>query len=162
MHSHLLSLGFARKVTLWCLWRVSYYAVACGIRMITGFCKSHGRRAPESESYEEKYKRWQEKHESPHRKNNRAMCRLVDKHRSKETKEPLQSPRQKEFLRRRNIIFEDPGQREVQLPVGTEASCQRLASAPTEASLLPEIRTGSLWGLSTQTYFGSPSSSQVI
>ncbi|KAJ7331754.1 hypothetical protein JRQ81_013934 [Phrynocephalus forsythii] len=139
---------FTRKTFLLCLWRVLCSGVACGIRMITRFCKSRCRRAPQSESYEEKYERWQEKHECLHSKNNRTMYRLTGKHRNKEAKEPLQSPRQKEFLRRRHIMAEDPGQMEAQLPVGTEVS------------LLPEIRTGSLWGLSTQTYLRSPSSVQ--
>uniref|UniRef100_A0A6J0SIW5 TRAF3-interacting JNK-activating modulator isoform X3 n=1 Tax=Pogona vitticeps TaxID=103695 RepID=A0A6J0SIW5_9SAUR len=111
-----------RKVTLQYLWRVLCSGVTCGIRMATRFCKFHGRHVPRSENYEEKYERWQENHECLRRKNNRTMCHLTGKHRSKEAKEPLQSPRQKELLRRRNIIIEELGETEGQLPVSTEAS----------------------------------------
>ncbi|XP_026568768.1 TRAF3-interacting JNK-activating modulator isoform X1 [Pseudonaja textilis] len=82
--------------------------------MITGFSKSPGQRGPQHESYEEKYERRCEKHESLLRRNNRPTRRLT----GKEAKEPAQSPRQKEFFRRRNLTTEELGSKKMMLPPG--------------------------------------------
>uniref|UniRef100_A0A2D4MW00 Uncharacterized protein n=1 Tax=Micrurus spixii TaxID=129469 RepID=A0A2D4MW00_9SAUR len=82
--------------------------------MITGFSKSPGQRGPQHESYEEKYERRCEKHESLLRRNNRTTCRLT----GKEAKEPAQNPRQKEFFRRRNLTIEELGRTKMMLPPG--------------------------------------------
>ncbi|XP_062999195.1 TRAF3-interacting JNK-activating modulator isoform X2 [Elgaria multicarinata webbii] len=106
--------------------------------MITGFGKFHSRHGPQHESYEEKYERRQEKRENLRRMNNRTVCRLVDKHQRKEAKEPLQSPRQKEFLRRRNLITEELRRIDGQLPPESKTgdseeipSWTNLRSSPT-------------------------------
>ncbi|XP_061488021.1 TRAF3-interacting JNK-activating modulator isoform X3 [Rhineura floridana] len=110
-----------RKVTcLQCIWKVLCAAVAYAISMITDLCKSHGQRGPKHESYEEKYERRQEKHENLRRRNNRTICRLMNKNHSKEAKELLQSPREKEFLKRRNLITERPGRKGAQFNPGTD------------------------------------------
>ncbi|KAH0618921.1 hypothetical protein JD844_018467 [Phrynosoma platyrhinos] len=118
--------------------------------MISRFCKSHGQRGSHPESYEEKYERRQERHEILLRKKNQTMCRLMGKHQTKEDNMLLQSPRQKEFLRRRNIIIEELGRTEVQpLP-------------DTKASLFAEKRTRDLQGRSALTYMRSSSTNQEL
>uniref|UniRef100_A0A8C6X8K4 TRAF3 interacting protein 3 n=1 Tax=Naja naja TaxID=35670 RepID=A0A8C6X8K4_NAJNA len=82
--------------------------------MITGFSKSPGQKGPQPESYEEKYERRCKKHESLLRRNNRTTCRLI----GKEAKGPAQSPRQKEFFRRRNLTTEELGRTKMMLPPG--------------------------------------------
>lgn len=90
--------------------------------MITESCKHHCRHVPVLESYEDKYERRQEKRENLRRRNNITICRLVAKRRSKEPKEILQSPRQKEFFKRRNLITEEQGNKQVRSSPGNEAS----------------------------------------
>ncbi|XP_060087229.1 TRAF3-interacting JNK-activating modulator isoform X2 [Heteronotia binoei] len=90
--------------------------------MITETCKYHCRHVPLHESYEEKYERRQERHENLRRRNNITICRQVAKRPSKEPKEILQSPRQKEFFRRRNLITEEQGNKQVRSPPGRAAS----------------------------------------
>ncbi|XP_070795909.1 TRAF3-interacting JNK-activating modulator [Pituophis catenifer annectens] len=105
--------------------------------MITGFSKSPGQQGPQNESYEEKYERRCEKHESLLRRNNRTTCRLTSKCQSKEAKEPAQSPRQKEFFRRRNLTTEElgrtkmtllPDKRESLFPVNCSDNLRRIPS----------------------------------
>ncbi|XP_077785179.1 TRAF3-interacting JNK-activating modulator isoform X2 [Podarcis muralis] len=121
-----------RKVTLKCIWKVLCTAVSCAISMIKEIFKSHGWRGPRHESYEEKYERRQEKRETLRRRRNRTTCRLTDKRQSKEAKELLQRRREKVILRRRNLIMEGPGRKEVHLTPGTDMS------------LVPENRPGDL------------------
>ncbi|KAL8179106.1 UNVERIFIED_CONTAM: hypothetical protein K2H54_060079 [Gekko kuhli] len=90
--------------------------------MITESCKYHCRQVPKHESYEDKYERRQEKHENLRRRNNITICRLVAKCPSKKPKEILQSPRQKEFFKRRNLINEEQGNKQVKSPPSKEAS----------------------------------------
>ncbi|XP_054836479.1 TRAF3-interacting JNK-activating modulator [Eublepharis macularius] len=89
--------------------------------MITESCKYRHHESMR-ESYEDKYERRQEKHENLRRRNNITICRLVAKHQSKEPKEVLQSPRQKEFFRRRNLIIEEQRKKEVRSPPCIKAS----------------------------------------
>ncbi|XP_077190986.1 TRAF3-interacting JNK-activating modulator isoform X2 [Paroedura picta] len=101
------------------------YAV-CAISMNvanTESCKYHHRRHElKHESYEDKYERRQEKRENLRRRNNITTCRQVAKHLSKEPKEILQSPRQKEFFRRRDLLTEEQGNKEVRSPSSKEGS----------------------------------------
>ncbi|XP_048354263.1 TRAF3-interacting JNK-activating modulator isoform X2 [Sphaerodactylus townsendi] len=90
--------------------------------MTTESCEYYFRHVPVRESYEVKYERRQEKHENLRRRNNITMCRLVAKRKSRNPKETLQSPRQKEFFRRRNLIAEEQGKKQVRSPPATEAS----------------------------------------
>ncbi|XP_015676827.1 TRAF3-interacting JNK-activating modulator [Protobothrops mucrosquamatus] len=90
--------------------------------MITGFSKSPGQQGPQHESYEEKYERRCKKHESLLRRNNRTTCRLTSKCQSTEAKESAQSPRQKEFFRRRNLTIEELGRTKMMLPPGKRQS----------------------------------------
>nr|XP_056701156.1 TRAF3-interacting JNK-activating modulator [Euleptes europaea] len=90
--------------------------------MITESCKYHCRHVLMHETYEDKYERRQEKHENLRRRNNITICRLVAKRQSREPKEILQSPRQKEFFRRRNLIAEEQGKKQGRSPPGKMAS----------------------------------------
>ncbi|XP_044302976.1 TRAF3-interacting JNK-activating modulator isoform X2 [Varanus komodoensis] len=107
--------------------------------MITGSGKSRCPHRPQYESYEEKYERRQEKRGNIRRRNNTTMCHLVGKNKRKEAKEPLQSPRQKEFLRRRNLVTEELKGAEVCMSSGIEAS------------LVSENRTGDVGERSSWT-----------
>ncbi|XP_025029274.1 TRAF3-interacting JNK-activating modulator isoform X2 [Python bivittatus] len=117
--------------------------------MITGFSKSPGQQGPQHESYEEKYERRREKHESLLRRNNRTTCRLTSKCQSKEAKEPVQSPRQKEFFRRRNLMTEELGRTKMMLPPGKKIS------------LCPVNSSDNLGGIPLQTYLSYLSNSQL-
>ncbi|KAJ6657972.1 hypothetical protein lerEdw1_001762 [Lerista edwardsae] len=138
-----------RKVPFQCIWKVLCAGVVCAFSMLTEFWKSHCRRGPRHESYEEKYERRQEKRESLRRRNNVTMCRLMSKHRSKEAKVPRQSPRQTEFLRKRNLIPEEMERKNVALPPGSEIS------------LLLEDHRGTCGVISPWTNLKSPSVKQV-
>ncbi|KAL7985362.1 hypothetical protein Chor_003932, partial [Crotalus horridus] len=91
-------------------------------RMITGFSKSAGQQGPQHESYEEKYERRCKKHENLLRRNNKTTCRLTSKCQSTEAKESAQSPRQKEFFRRRNLTTEELGRTKMMLSPGKRRS----------------------------------------
>ncbi|KAM3839616.1 TRAF3-interacting JNK-activating modulator isoform 2-T3 [Vipera latastei] len=84
--------------------------------MIPGFSKSPGQQGLQHESYDEKYERRCKKHESLLRRHNRTTCRLTSKCQSTEAKESAQSPRQKEFFRRRNLTIEELGRTKMMLP----------------------------------------------
>ncbi|XP_042320753.1 TRAF3-interacting JNK-activating modulator isoform X2 [Sceloporus undulatus] len=116
--------------------------------MISRFCKSHGQRGSHPESYEEKYERRQERHEILLRKKNWTMCRLIHKQQIKEDNMLLQSPRQKEFLRRRNITIEELGRTEVQ-PL-----------CDTKAAVIAEKRMGDSHRRAVLTYIRCSSTSQ--
>ncbi|XP_070601702.1 TRAF3-interacting JNK-activating modulator [Erythrolamprus reginae] len=90
--------------------------------MITGFAKSPGQQGRQHESYEEKYERRCKKHESLLRRNNSPTCHLTAKCQSKEAKEPVLSPRQKEFFRRRNLTTEELGRTKMMLSPGKRGS----------------------------------------
>ncbi|XP_074792346.1 TRAF3-interacting JNK-activating modulator [Natator depressus] len=60
-----------------------------------------------SESYDEKCERRHETRENLWRRNNVTTCRRVMQCRKKEAEEQSQSPRQKEFLKRRNLATEE-------------------------------------------------------
>lgn len=119
--ANFLSPCFNRKVSIPCIWKALCICAACAISMITESSKYHCRHVPMHESYEDKYERRQEKHESLRRRNNITVCRLVAKCPSKEPKEILQSPRQKEFFRRRNLITEKQENKQVRSPPGKKA-----------------------------------------
>lgn len=104
--SWLFSFDFSRKVS----------PLYLESRMITGFSKSPGQQGLQHESYEEKYERRCKKHESLLRRHNRTTCRLTSKCQSTEAKESAQSPRQKEFFRRRNLTIEELGRTKMMLP----------------------------------------------
>uniref|UniRef100_A0A8C5WYJ2 TRAF3 interacting protein 3 n=1 Tax=Laticauda laticaudata TaxID=8630 RepID=A0A8C5WYJ2_LATLA len=114
--------------------------------MITGFSKFPGQRGPQHESYEEKYERRCEKHESLLQRNNRTTCRL----KGKEAKEPAQSPRQKEFFRRRNLTTEELGRTKMMLPPGKKGT------------LFPVNCSDSLGEIPPQTYLNYLSDIQSI
>ncbi|XP_032073183.1 TRAF3-interacting JNK-activating modulator isoform X2 [Thamnophis elegans] len=115
--------------------------------MNPGFSKSPGQQGPQHESYEEKYERRCEKHERLLRRNNKTTCRLTGKCQSKEAKEPAQSPRQKEFFRRRNLTTEELGRRKTMLP-------------PGKSSLFPVNCSGNLGGIPPQIYLNYLSNTQ--
>ncbi|XP_016848828.2 TRAF3-interacting JNK-activating modulator isoform X1 [Anolis carolinensis] len=81
--------------------------------MLSRFCQSHIHRRPHPESYEEKYERLQERHEVQLKRKSWTSSHLKDKHQRKGTNMQLQNPRQKEFLRRRNVRIEELGMTEV-------------------------------------------------
>lgn len=118
--------------------------------MTTGFSKSPGQQGPQNESYEEKYERRCEKHESLLRRNNRTTCRLTSKCQSKEAKEPAQSPRQKEFFRRRNLTTEELGRTKMTL------------LPDKRGSLFPINCSDNLRGIPSQTNLNYLSDIQVI
>ncbi|CAM5119082.1 unnamed protein product [Natator depressus] len=74
-----------------------------------------------SESYDEKCERRHETRENLWRRNNVTTCRRVMQCRKKEAEEQSQSPRQKEFLKRRNLATEE-GKKQVRFPTGTPAT----------------------------------------
>ncbi|XP_053100773.1 TRAF3-interacting JNK-activating modulator isoform X2 [Hemicordylus capensis] len=116
--------------------------------MISGLCKSYRWRGPRCETYEEKCDRRQEKRENLRRTNNMTMCRFMRRCHRKEAKESLPSPRQIEFLRRRNLITEE-SLRKVRLP-----PC-------TDTSLFLEDQTEALEGRSAWTYLRSSPTNQM-
>ncbi|XP_065258630.1 TRAF3-interacting JNK-activating modulator isoform X3 [Emys orbicularis] len=95
-----------------------------------------------SESYDEKCERRHETRESLWRRNNVTTCRHVGQCRKKEAEEQSQSPRQKEFLKRRNLATEE-GKKQVRFPTGTPASPgQECATGtPKEASSWMDLRS---------------------
>ncbi|XP_050813033.1 TRAF3-interacting JNK-activating modulator isoform X3 [Gopherus flavomarginatus] len=95
-----------------------------------------------SESYDEKCERWQRTRESLWRRNNVTTCRHVRQCRKKEAEEQSQSPRQKEFLKRRNLATEEE-KKQVRFLTGTPVS-PRLECAtgiPKEASCWMDLRS---------------------
>ncbi|XP_030417554.1 TRAF3-interacting JNK-activating modulator isoform X1 [Gopherus evgoodei] len=95
-----------------------------------------------SESYDEKCERWQRTRESLWRRNNVTTCRHVRQCRKKEAEEQSQSPRQKEFLKRRNLATEEE-KKQVRFLTGTPVS-PRLECAtgiPKEASSWMDLRS---------------------
>ncbi|XP_063153510.1 TRAF3-interacting JNK-activating modulator isoform X2 [Candoia aspera] len=138
-----------QKVSPHYIWKLLRPEVTGAVRMITGFSKSPGQQGSQRESYEEKYERRHEKHESLLRRNNRTMCRLTSKCQSKEAKEPAQSPRQKEFFRRRNLMTEGLGRTKMMMPPGKRGS------------LVPVNSSDSLGGMLPQTYLRCLSNSQL-
>ncbi|XP_024057573.1 TRAF3-interacting JNK-activating modulator isoform X1 [Terrapene carolina triunguis] len=95
-----------------------------------------------SESYDEKCERRHETRESLWRRNNVTTCRHVGQCQKKEAEEQSQSPRQKEFLKRRNLATEE-GKKQVRFPTGTPASPgQECATGtPKEASSWMDLRS---------------------
>ncbi|XP_039390840.1 TRAF3-interacting JNK-activating modulator isoform X2 [Mauremys reevesii] len=95
-----------------------------------------------SESYDEKCERWQRTRESLWRRNNVTTCRHVRQCRKKEAEEQSQSPRQKEFLKRRNLATEEE-KKQVRFPTGTPASpgLERATGTPKEASSWMDLRS---------------------
>ncbi|XP_027551189.1 TRAF3-interacting JNK-activating modulator isoform X3 [Neopelma chrysocephalum] len=98
------------------------------------------RRRRSGESYEEKCERRQESRENLRRRNNTTTCR----HLPRAAGQPPQSPRQKEFLRRRNLVGEagraSPRQEpEAQTPPGSSPTVllQDLWSSPTSPPAQP-------------------------
>uniref|UniRef100_A0A8D0GJM0 TRAF3 interacting protein 3 n=1 Tax=Sphenodon punctatus TaxID=8508 RepID=A0A8D0GJM0_SPHPU len=75
-----------------------------------------------SESYDDKCERRQEVRENLRRRNNLTTCRRIGKNQDKEAEGQLQSPRQREFLRRRNLMAEGPGRKEVRCPTSKQSS----------------------------------------
>ncbi|KGL78744.1 TRAF3-interacting JNK-activating modulator, partial [Tinamus guttatus] len=69
-----------------------------------------------SESYEEKCERRQETRENLRRRNNVTTCRRLGKRDKKEAEQQSQSPRQREFLRRRNLVTEERNKPRKPLP----------------------------------------------
>ncbi|KFV79820.1 TRAF3-interacting JNK-activating modulator [Struthio camelus australis] len=69
--------------------------------------KTPQRHRHSSESYDEKCERRHETRENLRRRNNVTTCRSIGKHNKKEAEEQSQSPRQREFLRRRNLVTEE-------------------------------------------------------
>uniref|UniRef100_A0A452GP51 Uncharacterized protein n=1 Tax=Gopherus agassizii TaxID=38772 RepID=A0A452GP51_9SAUR len=95
-----------------------------------------------SESYDEKCERWQRTRESLWRRNNVTTCRHVRQCQKKEAEEQSQSPRQKEFLKRRNLATEEE-KKQVRFLTGTPVS-PRLECAtgiPKEASSWMDLRS---------------------
>ncbi|XP_044870208.1 TRAF3-interacting JNK-activating modulator isoform X1 [Mauremys mutica] len=95
-----------------------------------------------SESYDEKCERWQRTRESLWRRNNVTTCRHVRQCRKKEAEEQSQSPRQKEFLKRRNLATEEE-KKQVRFPTGTPASpgLECATGTPKEASSWMDLRS---------------------
>ncbi|NWH71936.1 T3JAM protein, partial [Piaya cayana] len=93
--------------------------------------KARPRRRPTSESYDEKCERRHEKRENLRWRNNRTTCRRVQRR----TGQPAQSPRQREFLRRRNLAS-DAGR----TPLGQELA----ACTPPDLSLRLDTRSSIL------------------
>ncbi|XP_025891833.1 TRAF3-interacting JNK-activating modulator [Nothoprocta perdicaria] len=74
------------------------------------------RRGRSSESYDEKCERRHETRENLWRRNNVTTCRRIGKHNEKEAEKQSQSPRQREFLRRRNLVTEETNKPRKPLP----------------------------------------------
>ncbi|XP_074833551.1 TRAF3-interacting JNK-activating modulator [Carettochelys insculpta] len=97
---------------------------------------------PSRESYEEKCERRHETRESLWRRNNVTTCRRVGPCRKKEAEVQAQSPRQKEFLKRRNLATEE-GKKQVRSPAGVPASLGQECAMGTakEASSWMDLRS---------------------
>ncbi|XP_006118825.2 TRAF3-interacting JNK-activating modulator isoform X1 [Pelodiscus sinensis] len=110
--------------------------------MISQTEKSPRRCRPLSESYEEKCERRHETRESLWRRNNVTTCRRVGQYRRKEAEEQPQSPRQKEFLKRRNLATEE-GKRQRRFPAETPASLgqEHATGISKEASSWMDLRS---------------------
>ncbi|XP_073176475.1 TRAF3-interacting JNK-activating modulator isoform X3 [Lepidochelys kempii] len=95
-----------------------------------------------SESYDEKCERRHETRENLWRRNNVTTCRRVMQCRKKEAEEQSQSPRQKEFLKRRNLATEE-GKKQVRFPTGTPATPGQECATGTrkEASSWMDLRS---------------------
>ncbi|XP_043356594.1 TRAF3-interacting JNK-activating modulator isoform X7 [Dermochelys coriacea] len=95
-----------------------------------------------SESYDEKCERRHETRENLWRRNNITTCRRVMQCRKKEAEEQSQSPRQKEFLKRRNLATEE-GKKQVRFPTGTPATPGQECATGTrkEASSWMDLRS---------------------
>ncbi|XP_032650036.2 TRAF3-interacting JNK-activating modulator isoform X1 [Chelonoidis abingdonii] len=94
-----------------------------------------------SESYDEKCERWQRTRESLWRRNNVTTCRHV-RQCWKKAEEQSQSPRQKEFLKRRNLATEEE-KKQVRFPTGTPVSPgpECATGIPKEASSWMDLRS---------------------
>ncbi|XP_067414926.1 TRAF3-interacting JNK-activating modulator [Emydura macquarii macquarii] len=95
-----------------------------------------------SESYDEKCERRHETRESLRRRNNITTCRRVRRCQKKEAEEQSQSPRQQEFLKRRNLATEE-GKKQVRSPHGTPATPgqESATGTPREASSWMDLRS---------------------
>ncbi|XP_043356592.1 TRAF3-interacting JNK-activating modulator isoform X4 [Dermochelys coriacea] len=123
-------------ITGWC--------VVCAVvdNMISQTEKSPRRCRHLSESYDEKCERRHETRENLWRRNNITTCRRVMQCRKKEAEEQSQSPRQKEFLKRRNLATEE-GKKQVRFPTGTPATPGQECATGTrkEASSWMDLRS---------------------
>ncbi|XP_062450914.1 TRAF3-interacting JNK-activating modulator isoform X2 [Rhea pennata] len=78
--------------------------------------KTPQRHKRSSESYDEKCERRHETRENLRRRKNVTTCRRIGKYIEKEAEKQSQSPRQREFLRRRNLVTEETNKPRKPLP----------------------------------------------
>ncbi|KAM8795883.1 TRAF3-interacting JNK-activating modulator [Eudromia elegans] len=83
--------------------------------------KTPQRHRRSSESYDEKCERRHETRENLRRRNNVTTCRRIGKYNKKEAEKQSQSPRQREFLRRRNLATEERNKPRKPLPRATRS-----------------------------------------
>ncbi|XP_068774684.1 TRAF3-interacting JNK-activating modulator isoform X11 [Struthio camelus] len=104
--------------------------------------KTPQRHRHSSESYDEKCERRHETRENLRRRNNVTTCRSIGKHNKKEAEEQSQSPRQREFLRRRNLVTEEGKKPRKPLPGAQDPLGQTNATHfPQDPSSLVHLRS---------------------